>query len=507
MGQSAVKIGHKLDEEVPDKVRLAASDCSSAASTTASSRRPSAEEAEFDAEDDYVSVDSNELPAWLLVDALRIHIAESQGADIDDWTVAEDAALTPDAEARERHEKKEAAGEENGGAAAGKTGMQSGDIKDWDVARCLRGSGPMQRLTMALPMATKVVGTLIGGTLASTGYAAGKIGEAIGEGKAIDSKAFRFGFHTWLWSSGICPTVTYEPLAKGSQGRLKTKYRVEDMNLTPLIVSNHTSYLDGLILAALFGAPKVLAKAGAKQTPIFGKLMEEMDTIFVDRQDPDSRQETMRAIRGHCTSWRDGDRPLLIFPEGTVSNGEGILPFKKGAFVSGVPVRPVVIVYTGTFDPASTTYRLTKQGPVKTTDAEWFMQFLGHFIHSMHVHILRPYVPDEQERGDPGLYAANVQGLMEMQLTKLRQELQVHSWKEEALKHESQRSEDSEEDELELLGLPLGDELRAVIQRFRGKVSRGVSSIGGALDAAEELVVGAQGGPSEDAGGEPLLAC
>lgn len=46
-----------------------------------------------------------------------------------------------------------------------------------------------------------------------------------------------------------------------------------------------------------------------------------------------------------CTGKLEGKRPLLLFPEGMTSNGTHILPFKSGAFLAGVPVKPVVLRY------------------------------------------------------------------------------------------------------------------------------------------------------------------
>jgi len=40
------------------------------------------------------------------------------------------------------------------------------------------------------------------------------------------------------------------------------------------------------------------------------------------------------------------ERPMLLFPEGTTSNGRYLLPFRTGAFLAGVPVRPVVLSYS-----------------------------------------------------------------------------------------------------------------------------------------------------------------
>merc|ERR1719293_349001 len=121
----------------------------------------------------------------------------------------------------------------------------------------------------------------------------------------------------------------------------------EDVRQAPLLVSNHTSYLDGLVLAACLGFPRVVAMSGSRKVPIVGHLMEEMGCVFVDRSSSDSRKATLEAITQHCAAWSPGDRPMMLFPEGTTSNGVDILEFKKGAFVPGAPVRPVVICYTG----------------------------------------------------------------------------------------------------------------------------------------------------------------
>merc|ERR1712216_1091225 len=94
----------------------------------------------------------------------------------------------------------------------------------------------------------------------------------------------------------------------------------------------------------LFGFPKVVGKAAAK-TPIFDQLAEEMEVIFVDKKSENSRQETLNAITAHCKGWDVGKRSLLIFPERTTTNGEEVIELRKGAFVPGAPVRPVIMVY------------------------------------------------------------------------------------------------------------------------------------------------------------------
>jgi 1-acyl-sn-glycerol-3-phosphate acyltransferase len=314
--------------------------------------------------------------------------------------------------------------------------MLSGPRGTWDISHGPRKKG-LNTLTMILPAVTRVGTLLVGGGLATTGYAVGKVGETVGRGKAVDSRVFQAGFTTWLWSNGLVPNTKYEPMgavgerlaaATGVPGPLKE----DDMTTCPIVVSNHVSYIDGLVLASCFKAPKIVAMAGSRKVPVLGKLMEEMEVVFVDRSSGDSKKATLDAIEAHCAEWKSGSRPLLMFPEGGTTNGEGLLDFKKGAFVCGVPVRPVIIVYTGHFDPASTTYH-QEASPgakmTKTSDAEWAAQFMGHFIHSMHVRVLPPYVPSEEEKKDAGLYATNVKEHMDKELQRVRKEVIDSSWK------------------------------------------------------------------------------
>lgn len=351
---------------------------------------------------------------------------ESEEGDVEEgWTVCE-------GEGQSFHE--ELHRNLSQAAAADSTGPAPD--QEWDVSHGSRKTG-LSKLTMVLPAVTRVAANVLGGSIATAGYATGKVGETLGTGKAVDSTAFRAGFTAWMWSNGIFPKVQYEPLgdagpALAAHYGLPKEPEADDMRITPVIVSNHVCYLDGLVLAAVFGAPKIVSMAGAKKMPIAGKLMKEMEVIFVERGDKDSRQATLDAITGHCSSWQQGQRPLLIFPEGRTTNGEGVIPLKKGAFVAGKPVRPVLIVYTGQFDPATTTFVETNGRTAETSDAEWGMQIMGHFVHSLHVRVLPPYIPSAEEQSDAELYAKNCQTYMADALARVRTELSQRSWKEAA---------------------------------------------------------------------------
>ncbi len=116
-----------------------------------------------------------------------------------------------------------------------------------------------------------------------------------------------------------------------------------------LIVANHTSYLDIEILGALVRGSFV-AKAEVATWPLFGWLAKLQRTVFVDRR-PTQAGKQKDAITARLEK---GER-LILFPEGTTSDGNRVLPFKRALFavaqqeIDGKPltVQPVSIAYAG----------------------------------------------------------------------------------------------------------------------------------------------------------------
>jgi 1-acyl-sn-glycerol-3-phosphate acyltransferase len=91
-----------------------------------------------------------------------------------------------------------------------------------------------------------------------------------------------------------------------------------------LLVCNHLSYLDVLVLAAI--APsQFVAKSEVRHWPVFGWFAHLAGTIFVNRNKPSqaaqSADEIAVALRGGAL--------VVLFPEGTSSGGETVLPFKS----------------------------------------------------------------------------------------------------------------------------------------------------------------------------------
>lgn len=53
---------------------------------------------------------------------------------------------------------------------------------------------------------------------------------------------------------------------------------------------------------------------------------------------------------------KEGYRQLLVFPEGTTTNGRALVHFKSGSFQSGVPVQPVLARFPGMNRPDTLTW-------------------------------------------------------------------------------------------------------------------------------------------------------
>jgi len=119
-----------------------------------------------------------------------------------------------------------------------------------------------------------------------------------------------------------------------------------------LILSNHASWLDIIVLGAI--APVVfVAKSEVANWPVFGQLAKLQRTIFVERE---RRHKTGDAARAMGDRLLGGDA-VVLFPEGTSSDGIRILPFRSALIGSvhhaigdsthhdSVTVQPVSLAY------------------------------------------------------------------------------------------------------------------------------------------------------------------
>ena len=122
-----------------------------------------------------------------------------------------------------------------------------------------------------------------------------------------------------------------------------------------VLVSNHASYLDGVILVAALPRPfAFVAKRELREQFIAGRYLSRLGAEFVERAD--IRRSVADAER--MAEAAQQGRSLAVFPEGTFVARPGLLPFHLGAFLAaaraGVPVVPVAIRGSRTILPALT---------------------------------------------------------------------------------------------------------------------------------------------------------
>ncbi|KAJ6634430.1 hypothetical protein lerEdw1_014028 [Lerista edwardsae] len=140
-----------------------------------------------------------------------------------------------------------------------------------------------------------------------------------------------------------------------------------------LVAAPHSTFFDPIILLPC-DLPKVVSRTENLHVPVIGALLRFNQAILVSRHDPASRKKVVEEVKKRATS--QGKWPqVLFFPEGTCSNKKALLKFKPGAFISGVPIQPVLIRYPNSL-------------------------------------FLPVYQPSAEEEINPTLYANNVQKVM-----------------------------------------------------------------------------------------------
>ena len=119
-----------------------------------------------------------------------------------------------------------------------------------------------------------------------------------------------------------------------------------------LVACNHLGYVDILALGSL--CPGIfVAKSDVDSWPVFGWLSRNAGTIFVSRDNP---AEVPAQLTTMERPLREGI-PVVLFPEGTSSDGSRVLPFRssllESAIRSGKPITPAAISYylRGSGDP------------------------------------------------------------------------------------------------------------------------------------------------------------
>jgi 1-acyl-sn-glycerol-3-phosphate acyltransferase len=140
------------------------------------------------------------------------------------------------------------------------------------------------------------------------------------------------------------------------------------MPATGMVASNHLSYMDVLLFSAL-GPCVFVSKSEVRRWPVFGILATAAGTIFVDRKRtrraPEVNRQIENALRAGVV--------VVLFPEGTSSDGATILPFRS-------PLFEAAIRFGGMITPAHVSYRVA-EGSAEEDICYWGdMSFAPHVL-------------------------------------------------------------------------------------------------------------------------------
>ena len=140
-----------------------------------------------------------------------------------------------------------------------------------------------------------------------------------------------------------------------------------------LLVSNHLSYIDIVLLSSRVRCSFV-SKSDVADWPLIGHLARLVGTLFIDR----NRRRDVVRVAGEIRARLARGRTVVVFPEGTSTNGVNVAPFRSSllepAIASALPVYYATIRYS------------VPAGEAAATDSvAWWgdMSFAPHLAHLM----------------------------------------------------------------------------------------------------------------------------
>jgi 1-acyl-sn-glycerol-3-phosphate acyltransferase len=184
--------------------------------------------------------------------------------------------------------------------------------------------------------------------------------------RSLPARLGRYGFAGWCWLLGLVlglPGAVLMVATPGARARAAIarggcrlllglagiRARVDGdpavaARAPAVLVANHASYLDGLILRAVLPGPLffVAKRELARHWPV-RVFLQRIGVEFVERGDHQRGLSDLERIRARAA----GGEPMLAFPEGTFSDGAGVRGFRVGPFMVAVqaalPVVPIAL--------------------------------------------------------------------------------------------------------------------------------------------------------------------
>nr|KJB49364.1 hypothetical protein B456_008G115300 [Gossypium raimondii] len=142
-----------------------------------------------------------------------------------------------------------------------------------------------------------------------------------------------------MWVTRIC--ARFILFSFGYQW-IRRKGKPAPREIAPIVVSNHVSYIEPIFyFYELF--PTIVAAESHDSMPFVGTIIRAMQVIYVNRFSPASRKNAVNEIKRRASC--DKFPRVLLFPEGTTTNGKVLISFQLGAFIPGHPIQPIIVRY------------------------------------------------------------------------------------------------------------------------------------------------------------------
>jgi 1-acyl-sn-glycerol-3-phosphate acyltransferase len=178
-----------------------------------------------------------------------------------------------------------------------------------------------------------------------------------------------------------------------------------------LVVGNHISWIDIYVINAWRPTPFV-SKAEIRKWPVVGWLAHQLDTVFVQRE---KRSDAKRIMHELADRLLAGEK-MCVFPEGTTSDGQALLPFHANMFQAAVsascPVQPICLMYEDAQGRQSTAPAYI--GDMSLNDSLDALLRAGKV--TAHLYVCDPLAPGADRR----LLASEAQASVSAALDKMR---------------------------------------------------------------------------------------
>lgn len=200
----------------------------------------------------------------------------------------------------------------------------------------------------------------------------------LAHGFLIRLVVFNKRIRTSLLTRNVSAYSEFALMIMGVRVHLHSHSHIDSKLDNALIVCNHLSYLDMMVLASV--RPSVfVTSVDMGQVFFLGTMAEIGGSLFIERR---NRSRVDYDVDQIVAKLKDGF-DVTLFPEGTSTNGEAVLPFKKGllgaAGRAGKPILPITLRY----------FKIDRM-KLSNTNRDivcWYgdMPFVSHFLKLMSV--------------------------------------------------------------------------------------------------------------------------